>query len=99
MFRIFFFAKCTLHPHLDTETLYTVVTQQILDVVSPGKVFTWEVKVGLMGLQKEDVSKKIVELYDLPVSWEEYADMAMERIEIVMQNCSIMSGEMRRESN
>lgn len=99
VFRIVFSAKCTLHPHLDTETLYTVVTQEIIDVVSPGKIYTWEVKVGLMGLQKEDVSKKIVELYDLPITWQEYADMAQERIEIVMRNCSIMSGEIKRESN
>lgn len=80
---------------LDTETLYTVVTQEILDVVSPGKIYTWEVKVGLMGLQKEDVSKRIVELYDLPITWEEYADMAQERIEIVMRDCSLMPGAER----
>lgn len=76
-----------------------LVTQEILDLVSPGKIYTWEVKVDLMGLQKEDVSKKIVEIYDLPITWEEYADMAMERIESFMQNCSLLPGEMRRESN
>jgi len=81
------------HFKKDTETLYTVVTQQILSKVSPGKIYTWEVKVGLMGLQKEDVSKRIVEIYDLPITWEEYADLAQERIELVMRNCSLMPGE------
>lgn len=78
---------------LDTETLYTVVTQEILDEVSPGKIYTWDVKVGLMGLQKEAVSRKIVEIYDLPITWEEYAEKAQERIEIVMRNCSLMPGK------
>lgn len=80
---------------LDTETLYTVVTQNILDKVSPGKIYTWEVKIGLMGLQKEEVSKRIVELYDLPLTWEEYADMAQEQIETLMKNCRLMPGKIK----
>lgn len=83
---------------IDTETLYTVVTQQILDEISPGKIFTWEVKVGLMGLQKEDVSKKIVKMFDLPISWEEYASRAESLIEIVMRNCCLQPGKTHQET-
>lgn len=45
-----------------------------------------------MGLQKEAVSKKIVEIYDLPLSWEEYADLAQAQIEVLMKNCHLMPG-------
>lgn len=76
----------------DTETLYTKVTQNILDEYSPGTIYTWDVKVGLMGLQKEAVSRKIVEIYDLPLSWEEYADLASVQIEVLMKNCHLMPG-------
>lgn len=77
----------------DTETLYTVVTQNILNVHAPGKIYTWDVKVTLMGLQKEAVSRKIVELYDLPLTWEEYADLAQLEIEKLMRDCHLMPGK------
>lgn len=78
--------------HSDTETLYTVVTQNILDEYSPGTIYTWDVKVTLMGLQKEAVSKKIVEIYSLPLTWQEYADLAQAQIEVLMKNCRLMPG-------
>jgi pseudouridine 5'-phosphatase len=87
----------TLHFFLletpDTETLYTVVTQNILNEYAPGKIYTWDVKITLMGLQKEAVSKEIVKLYDLPLTWEEYADLAQLQIEKLMRNCQLMPGE------
>lgn len=76
----------------DTETLYTVVTQNILDEYSPGKIYTWDVKVTLMGLQKEAVSRKIVELYDVPLTWQEYAELAQAQMEVIMKNCHLMPG-------
>ncbi|CAO1430592.1 unnamed protein product [Diamesa tonsa] len=78
---------------LDTEVLYTQATQKILDPY--GKTYTWDVKVTLMGLQREDVSKKIVEIYDLPITWEEYADLVMEQIELLMLNCNLCPGAER----
>lgn len=76
----------------DTETLYTVGTQNILNEYSPGTIYTWDVKVNLMGLQKEAVSRKIVEIYDLPLTWQEYADLAQVQIELLMKNCHLMPG-------
>lgn len=76
----------------DTETLYTVVTQNILDEYSPGTIYEWDVKVTLMGLQKEAVSRKIVEIYDLPLTWQAYADLAQSEIEVLMKNCLLMPG-------
>lgn len=83
----------------DTETIYTVVTQNILNIHAPGLIFTWDVKVTLMGLQKEDVSRKIVELYDLPLTWEEYADLAQIEIENLMKNCHLMPGNYQHSIN
>jgi pseudouridine 5'-phosphatase len=48
-----------------------------------------------MGLQKEAVSKKIIEIFDLPLTWEEYADLAQAQIEVLMKNCRLMPGTMR----
>lgn len=94
MWIIFIFIICISLPLKlpDTETLYTVVTQNILDEYAPGKIYTWDVKVTLMGLQKEAVSRKIVELYDIPLTWEEYAELAQVQIEKLMRNCHLMPG-------
>lgn len=83
----------------DTETLYIVVTQNILDKYAPGKLYTWDVKVTLMGLQKEAVSKKVVEIYDLPLTWEEYAELAQEQVENLMRNCHLMPGNYKNLKN
>lgn len=76
----------------DTEVLYTLGTQNVLDLLCVNKTYTWDVKVQLMGLQREDVSKRIVEIYDLPITWEEYADMIQEQIEDLMTNCKLCPG-------
>lgn len=46
-----------------------------------------------MGLQREEVSKKIVELYDLPMTWEEYGALVDVQIELLMKNCKLCPGE------
>lgn len=75
--------------------LYTVATQNILDKYfqNPRKIYTWDVKVGLMGLQTEQVSRRIVEKYEIPITWEEYAVLAKEQIELLMRNCEKCAGE------
>lgn len=75
----------------DTEILYTLATQNILDPY--GKHYSWDVKVTLMGLQREEVSKKIVELYELPMTWEEYGVLVDEQIELLMRDCKLCAGE------
>lgn len=61
---------------------------------NPRKIYTWDVKVGLMGLQTEQVSRKIVDIYDIPITWEEYAALARDQIEILMKNCEKCSGKL-----
>jgi len=55
---------------LDTEAIYTQVTQEI---VGPfGKHFTWEVKNQMMGQRAPDAAKILVDSLNLPISPEEY---------------------------
>lgn len=48
--------------------------------------------MNLMGLQRDDVSKKIVEIYNLPITWQEYADLVQVQIESLMKNCKLCPG-------
>ncbi|XP_063696108.1 probable pseudouridine-5'-phosphatase [Culicoides brevitarsis] len=80
---------------LDTETLYSKATQNILDETGVKRTYTWDVKQTLMGLQREEVSKRIVEIYDIPLTWEEYMHRQQEQIEILMQNAQLMPGAER----
>ncbi|KAG5668498.1 hypothetical protein PVAND_016437 [Polypedilum vanderplanki] len=78
---------------LDTETLAFQVTQNILNRFSnPPKIHTWAVKESLLGLQADDVAKKIVNTYDLPITWQEYKEIAKTEAKILMQNCQVCDG-------
>eukprot|EP01119_Soliformovum_irregulare_P020086 TRINITY_DN6468_c0_g1_i1.p1 TRINITY_DN6468_c0_g1~~TRINITY_DN6468_c0_g1_i1.p1 ORF type:complete len:253 (-),score=70.62 TRINITY_DN6468_c0_g1_i1:39-728(-) len=60
---------------LDTEAVYTDVTQQI--VSQYGKNFTWEIKAKMMGQRAPDAAKILVDSLNLPIAPEEY--MAQEK--------------------
>lgn len=74
----------------DTESLYTVATQNILDPY--GKTYTWEVKESLMGMQNYEVACRIVEAYELPITPEEYLELALEQYNILFPNAQLMPG-------
>jgi hypothetical protein len=46
-----------------------------------------------MGLQREKVAEIIVEIYDLPITPEKYAELALEQIELLMGDCHLMPGK------
>ncbi|XP_018320550.1 probable pseudouridine-5'-phosphatase isoform X3 [Agrilus planipennis] len=73
---------------IDTENLYTQAIQNILD--NYGKTFTWELKVQTMGLVGKDAAKKMIDLFDLPISHEEYYKQLTEQYQIMFQNCELM---------
>lgn len=75
---------------LDTETLYSVAAQLILDEF--GHTYTFEVKQQLMGLQTQQVAEFIVKTYDLPISWEEYAKRQLENTRKLMRDAKLMPG-------
>ncbi|KRJ97282.1 probable pseudouridine-5'-phosphatase isoform X1 [Drosophila yakuba] len=78
---------------LDTERLYTVATEMILEPY--GKAYPFEVKEQVMGLQTEPLARFMVEHYDLPMSWEEYARQQRANTEILMRNAELMPGAER----
>lgn len=78
--------------HTDTETLYSKATQNILDETGVKRTYSWDVKQNLMGLQREEVSKKIVDIYEIPLTWEEYMNRQQEQIEVLMQNAQLLPG-------
>ncbi len=57
---------------LDTEGIYTEVTQQI--VGEYGKVFDWSVKEKIVGRRSIQAAEIIVESLDLPISPQDYLD-------------------------
>ncbi|EDS35294.1 conserved hypothetical protein [Culex quinquefasciatus] len=73
---------------LDTEKLYTEVTQSIADPY--GKTFTWEIKQSVMGLQRDPAAAAIVKALDLPMTPEEYVQVSTEKINQLMSNAQLM---------
>lgn len=72
------------------------MTQNVLDIVTGKTVkHTWENKEKLLGLTSNDVAKKVVEMYKLPITWEEYKAMAKDEMKIVMRDCEVCEGEMK----
>ncbi|ALC38555.1 Gs1l [Drosophila busckii] len=78
---------------LDTETLYTVAAQQVLDPY--GKTFTFDVKEQIMGLQTQQVAEFMLKEYELPMTWEEYAQQQAENARKLMKDAKLMPGAER----
>ncbi|XP_055644244.1 probable pseudouridine-5'-phosphatase isoform X3 [Toxorhynchites rutilus septentrionalis] len=78
---------------LDTERLYTEMTQSICDPY--GKSYTWEIKQSVMGLQRDEAAVAIVKALDLPITPEEYITISTEKINQLMGNCIMMPGAER----
>uniref|UniRef100_A0A8W7PA82 Uncharacterized protein n=1 Tax=Anopheles coluzzii TaxID=1518534 RepID=A0A8W7PA82_ANOCL len=73
---------------LDTENLYTQVTQSIAEPY--GKTYTWEIKQTIMGLQRDEAAEAIVAALELPLTPAEYVEISTERINRVMEQCQLM---------
>lgn len=74
----------------DSEELYTEAAQNI--VQKYGKTFDWSTREQIMGLTGVERSKKIVELLKLPISWEEYYDLALKQHKILLPKSKLMPG-------
>ncbi|CEP08610.1 hypothetical protein [Parasitella parasitica] len=77
---------------LDTERVYTEVTQQILDKHTDGATFTWDVKSKLMGLSGNKSATIVVETYKLPMSVEEYLEVTSVIQEDLFPHVKLLSG-------
>lgn len=78
---------------LDTENIYTELTQVIADQY--GKVYTWEIKQQIMGLQREEAAAAIIAALDLPMTPQEYVVVSTELILEMMPKCRMMPGAER----
>lgn len=67
-----------------------MATQNILDPY--GKTYTWEVKASVMGMQSHEMAARLVSVYELPMTPEEYLALAKEQYEKLMPNAALMPG-------
>lgn len=80
---------------LDTEKLYTQATQRILDEYGDGQLYTWEVKLSVMGNTHKQVAERIVQEYNLPMTWEEYSALQIKYCHELMPYAEILPGAAR----
>uniref|UniRef100_A0A1I8Q822 Pseudouridine-5'-phosphatase n=1 Tax=Stomoxys calcitrans TaxID=35570 RepID=A0A1I8Q822_STOCA len=79
---------------LDTEKLYTEATQRILDKFG-GPKYTFDVKLSLMGVVHMDMCRKLVDIYKLPISPDEYSKLQKEINSQLMIDAQLMPGAER----
>lgn len=77
---------------LNTEHLYTKITQQILDELESNQTYTGDFKVTLMGAQSLEVATAIVNRYKLGITAEEYVVRQRELALELMPKCDLLPG-------
>lgn len=82
--------------YTDTESLYTIATQNILDPY--GKTYTWEAKSSVMGMQGYEVATKLVEIYELPMTPDQYLELAKEQYDKLMPTAVLMPGNCQKSA-
>ncbi|XP_047489423.1 pseudouridine-5'-phosphatase-like isoform X1 [Penaeus chinensis] len=75
---------------LDTERLYTEATQVI--VSQYGKVYTWEIKVQLMGMKGHMAAQHIIDSLQLPLTVDEYLAKIIEQYNSIFPNAKALPG-------
>ncbi len=75
---------------LDTESIYTEVTQSI--VGEYGKTFDWSIKANMIGLGEKVSSQYLVDALDLPISGDDYLLQRNELLRKGFASCKAMPG-------
>lgn len=78
---------------LDTEIIYTQVTQQI--VARFGKTFDWSIKSNMIGRRAEESSRYLVNALQLPISPEEYLHERDALMKVAFPHCAELPGARR----
>lgn len=65
--------------------------QKILDPF--GKVYTWDVKQTLMGAHAHEAAKIMANTYELPITWQEFADQAKILTTEIMGTAEFLPGK------
>ena len=76
---------------LDTEKIYTTVTQELLDPY--GKIFDWSVKSKMMGRSQIEAARVLVEELQLPFTAEEFGTMSTEKLWELFPTAALLPGE------
>ncbi len=77
---------------LDTERLYTKLIQQTIEEFGSTGRYTGEMKVTMMGLQSIDMASRIIQIFQLKVTPEEYHEKHKQLAEEVMHTAKLMPG-------
>ncbi|RUS18689.1 HAD-like domain-containing protein [Endogone sp. FLAS-F59071] len=80
---------------LDTERIYTEVTQEILDKYAPGTTFTWDIKSQMMGTTSHVAAKILIDAFNLPITPAEYLRISVEMQENRFPDARPLPGVMR----
>ena len=75
---------------LDTEPVYTQVTQEI--VARFGKTFDWSIKGNMIGLAELESARYLIETLDLPITPEEYLSERNGMLRKGFAKCDAMPG-------
>ncbi|XP_073255781.1 pseudouridine-5'-phosphatase-like [Porites lutea] len=75
---------------LDTEIIYTRVTQEILNPY--GKVFDWSVKSKMMGRSTQEAARVLLEELQLPLSTDELIKMSQEKLFEQFPSATLLPG-------
>nr|CAI5839254.1 unnamed protein product [Callosobruchus analis] len=75
---------------LDTERIYTAVANIVLERY--GKSLDLETKLTLMGFSGLDMAKRVVKIYQLPLTPEEYYEEVKKEYQTEMPNCQLLPG-------
>ncbi len=78
---------------LDTEIIYTRVTQQIVGRF--GKVFDWSIKANIIGRRALDSSRYLVEAMDIPMTAEDYLKERDSLLREAFPDCEPLPGAER----
>lgn len=76
--------------YIDTETIYTNAYQTVLDPY--GKTYTWSVKEQLMGSREEESARKMIEIYELPITCDEFIALVRAYNYKIMKTAELLPG-------
>ncbi|SCW04493.1 LAFE_0H14752g1_1 [Lachancea fermentati] len=76
---------------INTEDIYTVVTNEVLAEHGKGPL-TWDVKIQLQGLPGREASKKVIEHFQLPLTYEEFEKINVEKQNHKWATCEFLPG-------
>lgn len=77
---------------LDTESIYTQISQRILERHGSTETYSFDFKVTLMGLQTYDVAERFIARYNLPISADDYVRENRELAADMMPTAKLLPG-------